>query len=234
LHEPYSDDPQSTGLLLLSKEELSRRAHAFEARGFQVAVHAIGDRANTLVLEVLSTLKRDGRHRVEHAQILRGDDLSRFRELNVIASMQPSHATGDMKWAAARVGSHRLAFAYAWRAMLEAQVPLAFGSDFPAESPNPLWGLYAARTRQDMAGEPVGGWIPSQKISGSQALRAFTEGAAFASFAERRRGRLTEGFDADFVVFSVDPVDDEPKKLVDATALLTVVRGIDVFRANSP
>jgi predicted amidohydrolase YtcJ len=85
-----------------------------------------------------------------------------------------------------------------------------------------------------MAGEPVGGWIPSQKISGSQALRAFTEGAAFASFAERRRGRLTEGFDADFVVFSVDPVDDEPKKLVDATALLTVVRGIDVFRANSP
>jgi hypothetical protein len=231
LHAPYSDEPSSRGLLLLEPDELARRAKAFDARGFQVAVHAIGDRANTLVVDVLSTLTREHRHRVEHAQVLRGDELERMAKAGLVASMQPTHATSDMPWAEARVGKERLTFAYAWRAVLDAKVPLAFGSDFPVEHPNPLWGLYAARTRQDAAGAPAGGWTAGQKLSGAEALAAFTSGVAYAAHAEERRGRLVEGFDADFVVLPVDPVDGEAKALLDAKVLMTVVRGVDVYRA---
>jgi predicted amidohydrolase YtcJ len=231
LHAPYSDEPSSRGLLLLEPEELATRAKAFDARGFQVAVHAIGDRANTLVIDLLSTLTREHRHRVEHAQVLRGDDVARIAKAGLVASMQPTHATSDMPWAEARVGKERLAFAYAWRAMLEAKIPLAFGSDFPVEHPNPLWGLYAARTRQDHSGQPPAGWTAPQRLSGTEALAAFTSGVAFAAHAETRRGRLAEGFDADFVVLPVDPVDGEAKALLDAKVLMTVVRGIDVYRA---
>lgn len=231
LHAPYADEPSSRGLLLLEPEELAMRAKAFDARGFQVAVHAIGDRANTLVIDLLSTLTREHRHRVEHAQVLRGDDVDRIAKAGLVASMQPTHATSDMPWAEARVGKERLAFAYAWRAMLEAKIPLAFGSDFPVEHPNPLWGLYAARTRQDHSGQPPAGWTAPQRLSGTEALAAFTSGVAFAAHAETRRGRLAEGFDADFVVLPVDPVDGEAKALLDAKVLMTVVRGIDVYRA---
>jgi predicted amidohydrolase YtcJ len=231
LHTPYADEPTSTGLLLLSPEDLAARAKAFDERGFQVAVHAIGDRANTLVIDVLSALDKTHRHRVEHVQVLRGDDVARLAQAGLVASMQPTHATSDMPWAEARVGKERLSFAYAWRAVLDAKVPLAFGSDFPVEHPNPLWGLYAARTRQDHQGQPPGGWTPSQKLTGSEALQAFTSGAAFASFAEAQRGRLSPGFDADFVVLPVDPVDGEARALLDAKVLMTVVRGIDVYRA---
>jgi predicted amidohydrolase YtcJ len=231
LHAPYSDEPSSRGLLLLEPEELATRAKAFDARGFQVAVHAIGDRANTLVIDLLSTLTREHRHRVEHAQVLRGDDVDRIAKAGLVASMQPTHATSDMPWAEARVGKERLAFAYAWRAMLEAKIPLAFGSDFPVEHPNPLWGLYAARTRQDHSGQPPAGWTAPQRLSGTEALAAFTSGVAFAAHAETRRGRLAEGFDADFVVLPVDPVDGEAKALLDAKVLMTVVRGVDVYRA---
>jgi predicted amidohydrolase YtcJ len=232
LHAPYADEPSSTGLLLLTPEELLRRAKAFDDRGFQVAVHAIGDRANTLVIDTLSTLKRENRHRVEHVQVLRADDVGRLAQAGLIASMQPTHATSDMPWAEARVGKDRLLFAYAWRAMLDAKVPLAFGSDFPVEHPNPLWGLYSARTRQDQSGHPPGGWTPGQKLTGDEALSAFTQGAAFASFAETRRGRLATGFDADFVVLPIDPVDGDVKALVDAKVTMTVVRGVDVYRAQ--
>lgn len=232
LHAPYSDEPTSSGLLLLTPEELEERAKAFDARGFQVAVHAIGDRANTLVIDVLSKLDKQHRHRVEHVQVLRGDDVARLAQSGLIASMQPTHATSDMPWAENRVGKERLAFAYAWRAMLDAKVPLAFGSDFPVEHPNPLWGLYSARTRQDHQGQPPEGWTKSQRLTGAEALAAFTTGAAYASFAETRRGKLAVGFDADFVVLPVDPVDGDPKGLLDAKVQMTVVRGIDVYRAT--
>lgn len=231
LHAPYADAPASRGLLLLSPEELERRARAFDERGFQVAIHAIGDRANSLVIELLSKLDRQHRHRVEHLQVLRADDLSRLAEQGLVASMQPTHATSDMPWAEARLGKERLSHAYAWRAVLDAKVPLAFGSDFPVEHPNPLLGLYAARTRQDAAGAPPGGWTAGQKLTGEEALRAFTEGGAFASHAEQRRGKLSEGYDADFTVLPVDPVDDPPGGLLSAKVLLTVVRGVDVYRA---
>jgi predicted amidohydrolase YtcJ len=232
LHAPYSDEPAQRGLLLLTPEEFERRARAFSERGFQVAVHAIGDRANTLTLDVLAKLDPKLRHRVEHAQVLTADDLGKFAKFGIIASFQPTHATSDMPWAAARLGPERVKFAYAWRSVLDTGAHVAFGSDFPVEHPNPLLGLYAARTRQDGKGTPPGGWLPEQLLTGDEALAGFTQGAAYAAFADERRGVLKAGFDADFVVLPVDPVADPPRALLDAKVQLTVVDGVDVYRAQ--
>jgi predicted amidohydrolase YtcJ len=235
LAEPYTDEPAQRGLLLLDPEEFAEKAKAFAERGFQVAVHAIGDRANTLALDTLAALERarpGSRHRVEHAQVLAPGDVGRFARDGIIASFQPTHATSDMPWAEARLGPERVTRAYAWKSVLDSGAHIAFGSDFPVESPNPLWGLYAARTRQDHQGRPPGGWHPEQKVSGEDALAAFTTGGAYASFSENRRGMLEVGFDADFVVLPVDPVSDPPEQLLDAKVLVTVVDGVDVYRAN--
>jgi predicted amidohydrolase YtcJ len=234
---PYSDEPGQRGLLLLSREELETRAGAFAAAGFQVAVHAIGDRANQLAIEVLSKLEAahpGSRNRVEHAQVLSPDDVPRFAQGHLIASFQPTHATSDLPWAGERLGAGRLRFAYAWRSVLETGAAITFGSDFPIEDPNPLWGLYAARTRQTREGQPPGGWSPAQRLSGEEALQGFTTGGAFASFAEGERGQLREGFDADFVVLPIDPVADPPEALLHASVQVTVVGGIDVYRAPAP
>lgn len=230
LHAPYSDEPASKGLLLLTPEEFQRRARLFSERGFQVAVHAIGDRANTLVLDTLAALE-PRRHRVEHAQVLTEADVARFAKHGLVASFQPTHATSDMPWAAARLGPERTKYAYAWKTVLSSGARVAFGSDFPVEDPNPLLGLYAARTRQDASGQPAGGWMPEQVLSGEEALAGFTTGAAWAAFAEDRRGMLKEGFDADFVVLPIDPVSDAPRSLLDAKVQVTVVDGVDVYRA---
>jgi hypothetical protein len=136
-----------------------------------------------------------------------------------------------MPWAEQRVGPERIRFAYAWRAVLDTGAHVAFGSDFPVEDPNPLLGLYAARTRQDLAGQPPGGWRPEQRVSGEEALAGFTTGAAYAAFAEDRRGQLRQGFDADFVVLSGDPVEGDPKSVSSLSVRLTVVGGVDVYRA---
>ncbi|WP_257457467.1 amidohydrolase [Archangium lipolyticum] len=236
LHAPYSDEPSHRGLLLLTPEEYEARVRAFMARGFQVATHAIGDRANTLVLDTLlrsaeATGTMEGRHRVEHAQVLRLEDISRLGHSGFIASMQPTHATSDMPWAETRVGPERIKGAYAWRKLKETGAPLAFGSDFPVERPDPLLGLYAARTRQDAEGQPANGWYPTQRLSGEEALEGFTVGAAYAAFAENERGRLKPGQDADFVAFSVDPVDAPPAELLKAQVKLTVVAGAEVHKA---
>ncbi len=233
LLEPYSDAADQTGLLLVTPEVLEAKAKAFAERGFQVAIHAIGDRANSLAISTLSKLGPGGRHRVEHAQILAAGDLDKFAKFGLIASFQPTHATSDMPWAEQRVGPERVKWAYAWRSVLDAKGHVAFGSDFPVEDPNPLWGLYAARTRQDHQGLPVGGWHPEQKVTGDEALAGFTTGAAYAAFAEERRGQLKAGFDADLVVLPVDPVEGEPKRLLDAKVQVTVVDGIDVYRAEA-
>lgn len=238
LKQPYSDDPSTTGLLLLSEEDLRTRVEAFMERGFQVAVHAIGDAANTRTLDVFEAATKKtgggpGRHRLEHAQLLSLNDLPRLARLGVIASMQPTHATSDMGWAEARVGADRIRGAYAWKSILESGAVLAFGSDFPVEDPAPLAGIYAARTRQDANGTPRGGWNPEQRLTGEEALAAFTTGAAFAAFVEDRRGKLLPGFDADFVSFSVDPVTAEPAELLKAKVLLTVVAGVAVYESNA-
>ncbi len=236
LHEDYSDEPGHRGLLVLSPEEYEARAKAFMAKGFQVATHAIGDRANTLVLDALTraaeaTGTKDGRHRVEHAQIMRLEDIQRMGAQGFVASVQPTHATSDMPWAQTRVGPERIQGAYAWQAQKASGAPLALGSDFPVERPDVLAGLYAARTRQDAEGNPSGGWFPQQRLSGQEALEGFTVGAAYAAFAENERGRLKPGMDADFVALSVDPVDGPAKELLTAQVRLTVVAGNEVHRA---
>jgi len=236
LHEPYADDPAQSGLLLWDAGELEARVHAFMERGFQVNVHAIGDRANSMTLEVLERQAKQvpgnpGRHRVEHVQVLRLDDIPRLARSGAIASMQPTHATSDMPWAEKRLGHERAKGAYAWKSLLEAGAKLAFGSDFPVEEPDPLHGLYAARTRQDARGQPEGGWFPEQRLNGEQALAGFTTGVAYAAFAEGERGRLAPGMDADFTVLSVDPVEAAPLEVRGAKVLLTVVGGREVFRA---
>ncbi len=236
LHAPYSDEPSQSGLLLLSRDELEKRTRAFANKGFQVAIHAIGDKANTTVIDVLTLLEQSrpgSRHRVEHAQILRADDVKRFATGGLIASFQPTHATSDMPWAAARVGEERLKYAYAWRSVLDTGAHIAFGSDFPVEEPEPLAGLYAARFRQDALGKPEGGWHPEQRVTGEEALAAFTTGSAWAEFAEARRGTLAVGMDADFVVLSVDPVTAPASELLKAKVKVTVIAGVDVFRGPS-
>jgi predicted amidohydrolase YtcJ len=234
----YSDEPGHRGLLLLSPDEYAARVHAFVGRGFQVATHAIGDRANTLLLDTLTReLSASGakaaRPRVEHAQIMTAEDIQRLGASGFIASIQPTHATSDMPWAEKRVGADRVQNAYAWQKLKGAGAVLALGSDFPVERPDVLAGLYAARTRQDPSGQPPGGWHPDQRLSGEEALEGFTVGAAYASFAEGQRGRLKPGMDADFVVLSVDPVDAPPQDLLTARVQLTVVAGREVFRAEA-
>jgi len=231
LHAPYSDEPSQQGLLLLTPEDFEQRARSFAERGFQVAVHAIGDRANTVVIDALGKLDRKLRHRVEHAQVLTQDDVAKFAKYGLIASFQPTHATSDMPWAPARLGPERTRFAYAWKSVLDTGAQVAFGSDFPVEDPNPMLGLYAARTRQDLKGAPPGGWMPEQVLTGEQALAGFTSGAAYAAFAEERRGQLAVGFDADLLVLPVDPVSDSPSALPGAKVQVTVVDGVDVYRA---
>lgn len=235
LAAPYDDEPSTSGHLLLTPDEFREKARAFDGRGFQVAVHAIGDKANSVAIDTLgalSTANAGRRHRVEHAQILSPLDVHRFAQFGLIASMQPTHATSDMPWAEARVGPSRLTLAYAWRSLLDAKAHLAFGSDFPVESPDPLLGLYAARTRSDVDGQPPGGWTPAQKLTGAEALAAFTQGSAYASFAETRRGQLKTGFDADFVVLDVDVVEGPPAQLLKGKALATFVAGVDVYRPH--
>lgn len=237
LDAPYADDSKQSGLLLIPAAELETRVKSFMQRGFQVAIHAIGDRANRLALDLLSRAAegsaKGGRHRIEHAQILHREDIPRFGKLGIIASMQPTHATSDMRWVEARLGKERSSGAYVWNSLMRSGAVLAFGSDFPVEGANPLLGIYAARTRQDARGEPVGGWMPEERLTAEDAVRAFTWGPAYAAFAETHRGTLKAGFDADFVALSVDPVEAPAPELLSAKALLTVVGGRVAFDARA-
>lgn len=234
LLEPYADDRRNAGLSVQSTDTLLAWTRSALKRGFQVGTHAIGDRANRTVLDIYEqalreTGKKDARLRIEHAQIVAPEDIPRFAALGVVASMQPTHATSDMPWAAKRVGEKRLRGAYAWRSMLESGAALAFGSDFPVESVNPMLGLYAAVTRQDADGKPAGGWMPEQKLSLEEALRAFTEGAAYASFDEKNAGRIEVGMRADITVLDRDITNAAPRALLGTLAKYTITRGRVVY-----
>ena len=232
LKAPYHDRPDTRGLPLLTRKELDAQALEAGRAGYQIAVHAIGDAANEMVLKGLydaGATNNDRRGRIEHAQIVDWNDLTLFKRYNVIASMQPTHQTSDRLMAEARLGPDRLKGAYAWASMLDLKVPLAFGSDFPVESPNPFPGLSAAVSRQDMNGQPPGGWIPEERLTFEQALAAFTRGAAFAGFAETKIGGLDEGKWADFIIVDRDVSAVDPQALARTEVLETWVAGKKVW-----
>ncbi len=227
LIEPYSDDAASVGLWVTEPEELLREIERSSRAGLQPAVHAIGDAANRAVLDAWESLggttAQGPALRLEHAQILHPDDLPRPAALGVVASMQPTHASSDMPWAQLRLGEKRLAGAYAWRSMLDSGALLAFGSDFPVEDIDPRLGLYAAVTRQDAEGYPPGGWLPEQRLSIQEALRAFTLGAAEAVSSSDRLGTISAGRYADFTVFDRDILEGPPSRILDAKISATVI-----------
>jgi predicted amidohydrolase YtcJ len=236
LLEPYSDDHANRGILVTPPDKLLAGMQKARRCGLQVATHAIGDRGNRLVLDDFAAVlgkdaATDHRWRVEHAQIVSLGDIPRFAQLRAIASMQPTHATSDMPWAEARVGRERLAGAYAWRRFEQAGVRLALGSDFPVESADPRLGLHAAVTRQDLAGQPPGGWLPDQRLAPAEALRGFTVDAAWAGFTEAEVGRLAPGLRADFVLLDADPLSVPPAQLPRIRVLSTWVDGAPVYSA---
>lgn len=235
LLESYADVPSNRGLMIHSPDyfhQLTRRALD---RGFQVCTHAIGDAANRMALDEYEKALKDRprencRLRIEHCQVLAPQDLPRFGKLGVIASMQPTHATSDMSWAQDRLGSERIKGAYAWRSVLQSGGRLALGSDFPIESPNPLWGIYAAITRQDQNGRPPGGWFPEQKLTVEEAVRGFTLDAAYAEFAETSRGSIEVGKLADFTVLDRDIFNLPPQEILKTQVEYTIVGGHIVWR----
>ena len=236
LLEPYSDDPENRGLPYWTKAELTPMVARANRLGFQVAVHAIGDRANRMVLDVYDEIQQGVpsplRNRIEHAQVIALEDIPRFAELGVIASMQPTHATSDMNMAEDRIGPERIRGAYAWRRLLDAGAVIASGSDFPVESPNPFLGLYAAVTRQDREGRPAGGWYADQALSRAEALHSFTLAAAYAAHQEDRVGSLEPGKWADFIVIDRDYFSVPASEIDDIRVLETWIGGKRIYEAT--
>ena len=248
LHDAYCDDPGNTGLVLVPGEEVERVTLEAGRLGFQVCVHAIGDRANTLVLDAFERAlarapRPDHRLRVEHAQVLAERDVPRFARLGVLPSMQATHCTSDMPWAAERLGPDRLRGAYAWRSLLATGVRIAGGSDFPVESPNPFHGIHAAVTRRPRAApghgdahaavpgtEDAPRWQPEQRMTREEAVRSFTIWNAYASRQEARLGSLEPGKAADLVVLSDDVFACPEDRIADIRPTLTLVGGDVVFR----
>lgn len=233
LKRPYADKPETRGLAFMDDTRIRNLMSRAAMDNFQVAVHAIGDAANAQVLdaidELAQTYKGDRRWRIEHAQIVDPADLPRFAQHGIVASMQPTHETSDWTMAGERLGPDRLRGAYAWATMLAEHVPLAFGSDYPVESPNPFPGLAAAISREDAQGRPPGGWQPQERITAEQAVAAFTIGAAYAAGAEDRLGTLEPGKLADFVIVDQDPFTTDAATLRGAHALETWVGGVRVY-----
>ncbi|HJX28267.1 MAG TPA: amidohydrolase [Thermoanaerobaculia bacterium] len=225
LIEPYSDDPTNIGLLVTPGAHMEDVARRALAAGFQVGIHAIGDRGSIVAIDAMEKAlggpRPEARFRLEHTQVVRVQDLERMARLGIIASMQPTHATSDMAWADERLGEGRLERAYAWRKILKDGGRLALGSDFPVELADPRLGLYAAVTRQDLKGNPPGGWLPGERLSREEALRGFTLDAAWSLFLDQEVGSLEVGKRADLVVFSRDlmtvPEAEIPRVEIDLT-----------------
>jgi predicted amidohydrolase YtcJ len=240
LLEPYSDEPGNTGLLTTPPDEVYAQALAASKAGFQTCIHAIGDRANRMVMDTFERVQKEVpgsralRMRNEHAQILDATEIPRFAKLNVIASMQSTHATSDMPWAPTRLGPQRIEEgAYVWQKVMKSGGAIANGSDFPVEEPNPMLGIYAAITRQDESGNPPNGWQPDQRMSRDETLKSFTINGAYAAHVEKDLGSLTPGKLADLVVLSKDIMTVAPKEILTTTVTTTVIGGKVVYEAKS-
>ena len=234
---PYSDDPTNSGLLVSQPAHIRAWAETALRRGFQVNVHAIGDRGNRIVLDAfdsaLSTVPTaDHRFRIEHVQVLSPQDIPRFAKLGVIPSMQATHQTSDMRWAEARVGPVRIRGAYAWRSLLNTGVVIPNGTDFPVEEVNPLLTFHAAVTRQDPTNLPAGGWYPEQKMTREEALQSMTIWPAYAAFQESMLGSLTPGKYADFVVLDRDIMRMPDTEILGTRVLSTWIGGKRVYEAK--
>jgi hypothetical protein len=234
LKQPYADKPDTRGLQFHSDAEMLQLADTAASHGFQIATHAIGDAANAQVISTYAVMSKkygkDRRWRIEHFQIVDPVDIPRLAPAGIIASMQPTHQTSDRLMAEKRLGPNRLAGAYAWQSVLKSGARLAFGTDFPVESPNPFPGLSAAISRQDMNGQPPGGWIPSERLTFAQALSAYTRGAAYAGFAEDRIGSLEPGKWADFILVDRDPTKVDALSLGNTQVLETWISGKRVWQ----
>ena len=242
--EPYFDDPKNYGLPRYDAPKLNEMTKERVLAGFQIGYHAIGDRGVQMALDAFADAEKaakekkvkaanggdDYRWRIEHAQVVTPLEMVKFRDLKVIASMQPSHVLTDMQWAEARLGSKRAEHSYAWAEFLKRGVTLAFGTDFPVEPISPFRGLYAATTRTSESGKQQ--YYPDQKISMDQAIAAYTTGSAFAEFAEKEKGLMIPGMLADFVVLDRDVTAVVPQKLLQTKVLRTVVGGKTVYEAN--
>lgn len=230
----YSDEPGQRGLLLTTDEQLQRYISTAMAAGFQVNTHAIGDLANARLLDFYEQMikrydSRDLRHRNEHSQIIRVQDIPRFASIGVVASVQPTHATSDKNMAGDRLGKERLAGAYAWKTLIDSGAMVAGGSDFPVEFANPFFGLHAAVTRQSHDNQPTGGWLPQEKLSRDQALSLFTENAAWAAHQENVIGKLLPGYAADFILVSDDYFTVPEQDIWKNKVLATYINGEKVF-----
>jgi len=244
---PFADDPGNSGIPRRAPEELTKMIVERDAAGFQIALHAIGDKANRMALDGFdaalkkrvsekltgdtsnkSHLSSEGnllRHRIEHAQVIAPSDYARFRALGVVASMQPSHAISDKRWAQDRLGEYRVQGAYAWHALRTHNVRVPFGTDWPVEPINPYLGLYAAVTRQSTDGQPPGGWWPQERLWIQEAIRCYTAEPAYASFEENEKGQIKPGMLADMVIHSRDLLTIKPEEILQTAAVMTIFGG---------
>ena len=232
---PYSDDLKNSGIPRYEQEPLNQKAIERAKAGFQLGFHAIGDRGARMALEAFALAeqqspKRDFRFRIEHAQVIAPEDFKKFKELGVIASMQPNHLLTDMNWAESRIGPQRAKYSYAWKKFMDEGVPLAFGTDYPVEPITPFRGLYCAVTRKNEAGTKE--YFPEQKLNIHQAIAAYTTGSAYAQFAENEKGEMRPGMLADLVVLDRDITKVAPEELLKTRVLRTVVGGKTVYAAQ--
>jgi predicted amidohydrolase YtcJ len=234
-YEPYVDAPNSRGLLVTPEDSLRSWIGRADSAGLQVVVHAIGERANGLLLSIYDSVaqahgQRDRRFRIEHAQHLRRPDIMRLAQSGVIASMQPYHAIDDGRWAEKRIGPERIKTTYAFRSLLDDHAHLAFGSDWTVAPMDPILGIYAAVTRRTLDGKNPGGWVPEQKITLEEALRCYTAEPAYAMFAERTRGKLAPGYLADLTLLDQNLSAIPPEAIERSQVRATVVGGKVVFQ----
>ena len=232
---PYTDDPKNAGIPRYEQDVLDSKAAERAQAGFQLGFHAIGDRGARMALDAFAfaeqkTGKKDLRFRIEHDQVIAPEDFKKFKELGVIASVQPSHLLTDMNWAESHIGPERAKHSYPWKEFLDDGIPIAFGTDYPVEPITPFRGLYAAVTRKNEAGSQE--YYPEQKLNMAQAIDAYTIGSAYAEFAEEKKGRLTEGMLADFVVLDRDITKADPAEILKTRVLRTVVGGRTVYEAK--